>query len=72
LTTAPITTLTAATGEVLTDFVGFRPVNLGHTETYRRVRTASTEPHLPCVGNVLHQGRPAGADLDGDRVEADR
>jgi len=30
LTTAPITTLTAATGEVLTGFTGFRSVNLGH------------------------------------------
>jgi hypothetical protein len=31
LTAATITTLTAATGEVLTGFVGFRSANLGHT-----------------------------------------
>ncbi len=32
LTTASIATLTAATGEVLTEFTSFRPVNLGHPE----------------------------------------
>ena len=36
---ATITTLTAATGKVLTEFVGFRPTDLGH----RKVRMPRTE-----------------------------
>ena len=46
-TTAPITTLTAATGEVLTGFTSFRSVNLGHGRKLPQPRGASQLKHSP-------------------------
>ena len=38
---ATITTLTAATGKVLTEFVGFRPTDLGHPKLDRGERSVN-------------------------------
>ena len=48
---ATITTLTAATGEVLTEFMGFHPTDLGHHEAIlgRRVGQRATDLKLRSI-----------------------
>ena len=79
---ATITTLTAATGEVLTEFMGFHPTDLGHHEAIlgRRVGQRATDLKLvqlaparpPCVFNMLEtRSEPRGIDLNGNDIEPD-
>jgi hypothetical protein len=46
-TTASITTITAATGEVMANFTNFRSVNLGHSGKLLRPRGSSQLQNSP-------------------------
>ncbi len=76
--TAPVTTLTAATGEVLTGFTGSRPVGLGHRGKLSRCR-GTRQRRCGSTRLATTTGPAAGAPvpfsiaaLHPDRLCADR